>query len=64
MHLMQCMFFFMAFHQLVVLSQHVLGKVNTAADHLSRDALSSFLQLVPSANPLPTELPEASIGPS
>lgn len=59
MHLMRCLFFFSAFHQLLLVPQHVPGKDNTAADHLSRDAVSSFLQLVPAANPLPTKLPEA-----
>ena len=57
MHLMRCLFFFTAIHQLFIVPQHVPGKENTAADRLSRDALSSFLQLVPTANPRPTDLP-------
>ena len=59
MHLMRCLFFFTAIHQLFIVPQHVPGKENTAADRLSRDALSSFLQLVPTANPRPTDLPGA-----
>ena len=51
-------FFFTAFHQIILLPYHVPGKLNTAADHLSRDALSAFLQLVPGAMPLPKPLPE------
>ena len=58
MHLMRCLFFFTAFHQIILLPYHVPGKLNTAADHLSRDALSAFLQLVPGAMPLPKPLPE------
>ena len=57
MHLMRCLFFFTAVYQLVLAPQHLPGKDNAAADHLSRDALSSFLQLVPNAHTEPTVLP-------
>ena len=59
MHLMRCLFFFTAFYQMLLVPRHLPGRDNTAADHLSRDALSSFLQLVPTAQPQPTELPDA-----
>ena len=59
MHLMRCLFFFTASYQLFLLPQHLPGKDNTAADHLSRDALSSFLQLIPHAKEPPTALSEA-----
>ena len=41
MHLMRCLFFFVAHYQLVLAPAHIPGKQNEAADHLSRDALSS-----------------------
>ena len=49
MHLMRCLFFFVAHYQLVLLPAHIPGKENVVADHLSRGALSSFFQLVPGA---------------
>ena len=57
MHLMRCLFFYTASHQLILTPQHVPGKLNTAADHLSRNGLPSFLQLVPTAKSNPTPLP-------
>ena len=38
---------------------HLLGRENLAADHLSRDALSSFRHVVAHAKVEPTLLPEA-----
>ena len=58
MHLMRCLFLFTACHQLVLLPKHLPAKENVAADHLSRDALSRFLQLMPGARTEPTVLPE------
>ena len=42
MHLMRCLIFFTARYQLILLPKHLPGRENLAADHLSRDALSSF----------------------
>ena len=42
MHLMRCLFFFVAHYQLVLSPVHIPGKQNEAADNLSRDALSLF----------------------
>jgi len=65
MHLMRCLFFFTARYQIVLAPVHIPGKLNVAADSLSRDALSSFLQLVPKAKkepvPLPAELLDALV---
>lgn len=58
MHLMRCLFFFTARYQIVLVPAHIPGKLNVAADYLSRDALSSFLQLVPKAKERPASLPE------
>ena len=57
MHLMRCLSFFIARCQLVLIPKHLPGRENSAADHLSRDALSSFRQLVPRSRPEPTQLP-------
>ena len=57
MHLMRCSFFLTAFHQLVLVPQHLPGRENRAADCLSRDALHSFQRLVLNAHPQPTMLP-------
>ena len=58
MHLMRCLFFFTAHHQLCLAPEHLPGRLNTAADSLSRDNLSLFLQLIPEASQQPTPLPE------
>ena len=56
MHLMRCLFFFVAYYQLVLAPAHIPGKQNVAANHISRDDLSSFLQLIPGAKADPTPL--------
>ena len=58
MHLMRCLFFFTARYQIVLAPEHIPGKLNAAADSLSRDALPSFLQLMPKAKERPAPLPE------
>ena len=58
MHLMRCLFFFTAYHQLLLEPVHLPGKQNEAADSLSRDDLTCFLQLVPAAQPHPTPMPD------
>ena len=58
MHLLRCLFFFTARYQLTLLPKHLPGRENVAADHLSRDALSSFRQVVPHAKAEPTTLPD------
>ena len=62
MHLMRCLFFFTASHQIVLLPYHLPGRLNVAPDHLSRDALPSFLQLIPQAKARPTPLAEDLMG--
>ena len=57
MHLMRCLSFFIARFQLVLIPKHLPGRENSAADRLSRDALSSFRQLVPQSRPEPMQLP-------
>ena len=52
MHLMLCLFFFQAVFSLSLHAVHLLGKVNIAADCLSRDNLPQFLQQVPTTSPI------------
>ena len=56
MHLMRCLFFFVAHYQLVLSPVIILEKQNEAADDLSGDSLSSFFQLIPGAKQDPTPL--------
>ena len=58
MHMVRCLFFFTAVNQLVLAPMHLPGRDNAVADHLSRNAFQSFLQLVPKAEQQPTVLPE------
>ena len=58
MHFLQCLFFFTAYYQLHLEPVHLPGRLNCAADSLSRNNLSRFLQLVPSAHHRPTCFPE------
>ena len=58
MHLMRCLFFFTAYHQLYLAPEHLPGRLNTAADSLSRNDRTLFLQLLPEASPSPTPLPD------
>jgi hypothetical protein len=64
-HFMQCLFFFTAHYEIVLAPAHIPGRHNEAADHLFRDALSSFIQLVPEAKtrrtPLRKELMDALV---
>ena len=49
MHLMRCLFFFQAVFSLSLHAVHLPGKINVAADCLSRDNLPQFFQQVPTA---------------
>ena len=57
MHLLQCGFFFAARDSYILQAVHVAGKLNVAADALSRDNLPLFLAQVPGALPHPTPTP-------
>lgn len=58
MHLLRCLFFFQAVFSLSLHAVHLPGKINIAADCLSRDNLPSFFQQVSKAGTHPTLLPE------
>ena len=58
LHLMRCLFFFLAQYNMFILAEHIPGKDNVAAYSLSRGKLSLFHQQVPTATPRPTHVPE------
>ena len=51
-----------AFHEFTLGCVHVPGAANTAADTLSRNALTSFFVQVPEADPDPLHIPPAAGG--
>lgn len=58
MHLLRCMHFFTARHDITVSAVHVPGVNNSRADALSRDNIESFLQITPEAQSQPTAVPQ------
>ena len=59
MHMLRYMFFFASKLSIHVQAIHIPGESNVAADALSRNLLSSFLQAVPGADKEPTPIPQA-----
>ena len=57
MHLMRCLFFFMARGEYTLKATHIAGKSNVAADALSRNRLPLFRLQVPTAEEHPTPIP-------
>ena len=58
MHLLRCLSFYVAYHQLYLEAVHLPGTANEAADALSQDNLPLFMQLVPGAERSATPVPE------
>ena len=56
-HLLRCLFFFEAWFSFEHAAQHLAGKLNTAADALSRNNSSLFQSLVPQAHKVATPIP-------
>lgn len=56
MHLMRCLFFFLARFRITLVGEHIPGVDNGAADALSRDRLSSFRVQVPQASEIPSPI--------
>ena len=56
MHLMRCLFFFLAQYKCTLRATHIQGCRNIAADALSRNNLNIFRQQVPTAKRLPSPL--------
>ena len=61
MHLMRCLFFFLARFNVFLFAVHLLGRENIAADALSCDNLPLFLQQVQHAAQQPILIPEELI---
>ena len=57
-HLLRCLFFFEAYFDFEHAVEHVPGSDNGAADALSRNKVTSFLSLLPQANPSPSPTPQ------
>ena len=57
-HLLRCLSFFLAYYCLFLDPVHLPGRHNEAADALSRDNVSLFMQLTPAAEPRPAHIPE------
>ena len=58
MHLLRCLFFLAAHFSVTVKALHIPGVENIAADAISRNDLSRFMQATPEANPDPSPIPE------
>ncbi len=58
MHLLRCLWFFVAHFEISLITRHIPGVTNTAADHLSHDCLQLFFSVVPQAHRLPSPLPK------
>ena len=54
MHLLRCLHFYLAQFDIRVVTRHIAGAENTAADALSRDNLEVFFQLNPQAKKHPS----------
>ncbi len=57
MHLMRCLFFMLAHHNMSIIGQHIPGVENRAADALSRNDVNLFFSQVPSAKREPSVIP-------
>ena len=58
MHLLRCMHFFMARHDIRLTAVHVPGVSNSRADALSRNNVPLFMQITPQARRSQTTIPE------
>ena len=61
MHLLRCMFFVATRLDIHIHASHIPGVENVAANPLSRNYLSTFLQEVPEADPQMTLIPQALV---
>ena len=61
MHLLRCLWFFVAYYDIGIAATHIPGVANCTADHLSRNNMSQFFLLNPQVNQQPTSLPQSLI---
>ena len=59
MHLLRCLWYFVAHYDIDITNVHVAGVTNCTADHLSRHHMSLFFSLNPQADIAPTTLSAA-----
>ena len=64
MHLLRCMFFIVAHHNVWIHAFNLPGAQNTVADALSRNRILEYLQVVPEAERYPTAIPQGLINPT
>ena len=57
MHLLRCLWFFVAYYDIHLVATHISGVANLTADSLSRSQMQLFFTLNPQASPDPTPLP-------
>ena len=62
MHMLRCLFFMASHFNVTVQASHIPGVANIAADALSRNQFSRFLQVVPDAAQLPSPIPQREWG--
>ena len=56
MHLLRCLWFFVAYYDIDITVTHIPGITNISADHLSRNNLSLFFSQNPQAQQCPEPL--------
>ena len=61
MHLLRCLWFFVAYYDIDIAAMHIPGVANCTTDHLSRNNMSQFFLLNPQVNQQPTSLPQSLI---
>ena len=54
MHLLSCLWFFVAHYDIVLMPEHIAGVDNCTADHLSRNNMYNFFSINPQVSPIPT----------
>ena len=60
-HLLRCLFFLEARHELAITAVHIPGVENGAADSVSRNKLKQFFSLNPQAACHPTPVPSSLV---
>ena len=60
-HLMRCLFFIEAYHNITLVAEHVPGKANVEADAISQNNLSAFFSSNPQAHHLPESVDHAML---
>ena len=63
MHLLRCLHFFTAHYRIVVVAEHIAGRINKAADALSRNKLDTFISCSPQAPSSPSPIPQSHADP-